>query len=133
MKDYRMAMLVLLWQEACLEHAVENDELLPGALSATKAEEKVLDSVQAKEYPDLDWDDFNKAYSSFLDAKSRTEACLKILKETSYEIKVQVVRYLFDMANASTEDNSEHSISDAEASFILNVKQELGVSEESII
>ena len=40
MLEKDMALLLLLWQEACLEHQKENDTLMPGAKSATLEEEK---------------------------------------------------------------------------------------------
>ena len=43
MLEKDMALLLLLWQEACLEHQKENDTLMPGAKSATLEEEKILD------------------------------------------------------------------------------------------
>lgn len=124
-----MALLVLLWQEACLEHDVENDVLLPGAKSATVEEEKVLDAVYEREQMKESWDDFNKAYSCFSSASERVEACLVVLAKSEYDFKVKVVKYLVAMASASFENNSLQPISEEEAKFIQRVKTALEVND----
>lgn len=127
-----MALLLLLWQEACLEHDVENDELLPGAKSATLDEEKVLDSVYEREQIKESWDDFNKAYTSFSSAADRTVACIKVLAETDLEYRVKVIRYALAMAAASFENDSDNPISETEAKFIDSLKSSLNVRDEDI-
>lgn len=128
-----MALLLLLWQEACLEHDTENGELIPGAKSATLEEEKILDAVKEEENMTFSWDDFNKAYMSFPTASARLAGCLEALKEASYEYRVKTIRYLFAMASASFENNSSHAISETESAFILSVKKELAVDDESVL
>jgi len=124
-----MALLLLLWQEACLEHSVENDQLLPGAKSATEAEDKILDAVYEREQVKESWDDFNKAYAGFDSASERVEACLETLAKAEYEFRVKTVKYLVAMASASFEDNSATPISEVEAKFIQRVKAALEVTD----
>lgn len=133
MLEKDMALLLLLWQEACLEHQKENDTLMPGAKSATLEEEKILDAVKEKENMTFSWDDFNNAYMSFPTAASRLRGCLDSLIEAPYEYRVKTVRYLFAMASASFENDSEHAISEAESEFILSVKKELAISDEAVL
>ncbi len=126
MLDSKMALLVLLWQEACLEHTEEKDELLPGSRTATVQEEKVLDAVKEKEAPELDWDDFNKAYMSFATARERLEGCTKVLAQTGYDFRLRTIAYLKQMASASFEDK-DTPISDEEQKFIEFVEKNLGI------
>lgn len=133
MLQKEMALLLLLWQEACLEHDVENDTLMPGAKSATLEEEKILDAVKEKENMTFLWEDFNEAYLSFPTASARLRGCLDALVGAPYEYRVKTVRYLFAMAAASFENNSEHSISKEESEFILMVKKELAVNDEAVL
>lgn len=124
-----MALLVLLWQEACLEHDVENDTLLPGAKSATVEEEKILDAVYEREQVKESWNDFNKSYAGFSSASVRVEACLETLAKSEYAFRVKTVKYLVAMASASFENNAETAISEIEARFIQRVKVALEVSD----
>lgn len=125
----QMALLLLLWQEACLEHSVENDTLLPGAKSATESEEKILDAIYEREQVTESWDDFNKAYSSFDSASARVETCLQVLSNAEYDFRVKTVKYLVAMASASFENNSLQPISEEEAKFIQRVKTALEVND----
>lgn len=122
----RMALLILLWQEACLEHDVENDELLRGSRSATLAEEAVLDRVKEEFAAKEKWEDFNSIYLSFPTALARLQGCVEVLSKSSEEFKKKTIELLEEMARASSENNSDSPISGEEAKFIATVKAQLG-------
>ena len=56
-----MALLILCWQTACLSHDYENEQLLPGATSATEAESAELDKIHDEVTPNASWDEFKQA------------------------------------------------------------------------
>lgn len=128
-----MALLLLLWQEACLEHETENDKLLPGATSATEEEFATLEGiVKAEQFP-ITLSDFNIAYASFKTGADRIKECLKVLSASAYDFRIKTIRYLVKMASASHEDGNKNPISKAESKFIVFVTQALNVRDEDLV
>lgn len=122
-----LALLVLSWQVACLFHNKENENLLPGSASATQAESDELDKIHDELTPDVSWDDFNKVYGGFSNAKARTDASVAAIKDESEDFKRSVLNAMIRVAEASKEDGNESNISPEEKAFIAQVKDALGV------
>lgn len=130
---HEMALLLLLWQEACLEHETENDKLLPGATSATEEEFETLKSVvKAEQFP-ITLSEFNIAYASFKTGSDRIKESVKALSSADYAFRVKVIRYLVKMASASHEDGNKNPISKAESKFIVFIQEALGVRSEDLV
>ena len=122
-----MALLILCWQTACLSHNHENEQLLPGATSATEAESAELDKIHDEVTPNASWDEFNSLYAGFKSASDRTKACVKVLQSQSRDSKVLVINSMVRIANASHEDYNRTNISPEEYEFIKNVREQLGL------
>lgn len=130
---HEMALLLLLWQEACLEHETENDKLLPGATSATEEEFETLKTIVKTEQFPVTLSDFNIAYASFKTGADRIKECLKTLSAADYAFRVKTIRYLVKMASASREDGNKNPISKAESKFIVFIQESLGVRGEDLV
>ncbi|MCF0225500.1 MAG: hypothetical protein HUK20_14630 [Fibrobacter sp.] len=122
-----MALLILSWQVACLFHENEKDELLPGSTSATQAESDTLDEIHDTLTPDVSWDDFNNLYGRFHSAKERVDACIKVLRDESAEMKSRVLESMLRVAGASKEDDNPDNVSPEEMKFIQQVRISLGI------
>ena len=122
-----MALLILSWQTACLSHNHENEQLLPGASSATEAESDELDKIHDEVTPNASWDEFNNLYASFRSASDRTKACINALQSQSHDFKIQVTNCMTRIANASREDDNKENMSPEEYEFIKNVRAQLGL------
>ena len=125
--NFDMALLILCWQTACLSHNHENEQLLPGATSATEAESAELDKIHDEVTPNASWDEFNSLYAGFKSASDRTKACVKALQSQSRDSTVLVINSMVRIANASHEDYNRTNISPEEYEFIKNVREQLGL------
>ena len=123
-----MALLILSWQTACLSHNHENEQLLPGATSATEAESAELDKIHDEVTSNVSWDEFNNLYGNFKSASERTKACVKALQSESRDFKIQVTNCMTRIANASREDDNKNNMSPEEYEFIKNVRTQLGLN-----
>lgn len=123
-----MALLILCWQTACLSHDHENEQLLPGATSATEAESAELDKIHDEVTPNVSWDEFNNHYANFKSASDRTKACVNVLQSATNNFKILVTNCMTRIANASREDDNKNNMSPEEYEFIKNVRDQLGLN-----